>query len=443
MSTYRVPPDRSQTDHVEGLPFGTRGGMLVRHEFPADGEYALKVWPVNLGNMDNNQAFGGISGEKLEFLLDGEQLHVYDWDRELRAGAAIHGGTPDFRFKATAGEHAVGITFLAQNYSPNINDLNKHFLRSTIETGGIAGFTFYPHVGYIRIDGPFDAKPAGASASRNKVLICKPSAEKEEAACAKRIIENLARNAYRRPATDRDVERLMGFYQQARNSGGNFEKGVELAIQSVLMDPSFLFRKEEEPTSVAAGAKYRVSDTELASRLSFFLWSSIPDNELLTLASQNKLRDPKTLDAQVKRMLADPKSQAFVKNFFGQWLQIRGLHGMSPEPKLFPDFDDNLRQALVTIPPNTPNGDERKGELTAQFESSRAVLEAKLGEIQRGVKIGPAERLVQDSVGAEDTGELQDRVGGEVIAAAGNGDDPNIRIVAAHQAYQFQPIDVG
>ena len=343
---YHAPEDTSQDYHVEGLPFGTRGGMIVNHTFPADGEYALKVWPVNLGNMDNNQAFGGISGEKLEFLLDGEQLHVYDWDRELRAGAAIHGGTPDFRFKASAGEHAVGITFLAQNYSPNINDLNKHFLRSTIETGGIAGFTFYPHVGYIRIDGPFNAKPASESASRKKILTCKPANAGEETACAKKIAATLARSAFRRPSTDADVEKLMGFYQRARNDGGNFDKGIEMVVQRVLMDPNFLFRKEAEPENLANNAKYRVTDTELASRLSFFLWSSIPDEELLTVASQNKLRDPKVLEAQVKRMLASPKSESFVTNFFGQWLQVRGLHAMAPEPKLFPDFDDNLRNAF-------------------------------------------------------------------------------------------------
>jgi len=343
---YHVPEDTSQDYHIAGLPFGTRGGMLVTHEFPADAEYEIKVWPVNLGNMDNNQAFGGVSGEKLEVLLDGQRIHLYDWDRELKSGPAIHGGTPPFRFPVKAGEHTVGVTFLATQYAPNTADLNKHFLRSTIETGGIAGYTFYPHVGYIRIDGPFKATGAADSPSRRKIFMCHPANAGEETTCAKKIVTALARHAYRRPATDQDIETLLQFYQRGRNEGGSFDKGIEMAVQAILINPDFIFRKELEPSSLAAGQKYRISDIELASRLSFFLWSSVPDDELMNLALRNQLHDPNVLERQTRRMLADARSQQFVVNFAGQWLNIRGLEAQAPATQAFPDFDDNLRNAF-------------------------------------------------------------------------------------------------
>jgi mono/diheme cytochrome c family protein len=345
-TAYHVPEDTSQDYHIEGLPFGTRGGLVVKHDFPADAEYALEVWPVNLGNMDNNQAFGSVTGEKLEVLLDGERIHVYDWDRELSRGAAIHGGTPPFRFPVRAGEHTVGVTFLATQYAPNTQDLNRHFLRSTIETGGIAGFTFYPHVGYIRIDGPFSAMGAADSVSRRKIFVCHPTEASQETSCARQIVSTLVRHAFRRPATDDDLENLMSFYQRGRNEGGSFDRGVEMAVQAVLMDPEFIFRKEAEPANVAAGQKFRVTDLELANRLSFFLWSSVPDDELVNLAVQNKLRDPHVLEQQTRRMLASPKAQQFIVNFAGQWFNIRGLDAQAPATQAFPDFDDNLRNAF-------------------------------------------------------------------------------------------------
>jgi hypothetical protein len=343
-ATYRVAEDTSQDYHVEGLPFNTRGGLVVDHEFPADGDYAIKVWPVNKGNMDNNNAFGEIRGEKLEVLLDREQLKVLDWDREVGRGAPVHEGTQELRFHATAGSHRVGVTFLATNYAPG-NDLDKHFLRSTIETGGLPGFSFYPHVGYIRIDGPYNATGAADSPSRRKILVCTPKTAAEELTCAKQIISSLVRRAYRRPPNPNDVELLLSFYQKGRNQG-SFDHGIEAAIQRVLMDPDFIFRKEQDPQDSAPGQKHRITDMELASRLSFFLWSTVPDETLITLASQNKLNDPKTLEAQVKRMLADPRSEQFVANFFGQWLNVRGVATQAPVTQNFPDFDDNLRQAF-------------------------------------------------------------------------------------------------
>jgi uncharacterized protein DUF1592/uncharacterized protein DUF1588/uncharacterized protein DUF1587/uncharacterized protein DUF1585/uncharacterized protein DUF1595 len=344
-TVYRVPEDTSQDYHIQGLPFGTRGGLVVKHQFPADGEYVFKVYPVNKGNMDNNQAFGEIKGEKLEILVDGERVKLFDWDREVSRGAPVHNGTADLRIPVQAGLRTVGVTFLATNYAPG-NDLDQHFLRSTIETGGLPGFTFFPHVGRLRIDGPYNAKGASDTASRRKIFVCRPANPAEAAGCAKQIVSTLARRAFRRPVTDQDAELLMGFYQKGRNEGGDFDHGVEMALRRILADPEFVFRKEAELAGLKPGEAYRISDVELASRLSFFLWSSIPDDDLLNLAAQNKLRDPAVLEQQVRRMLADRRSDALVNNFAGQWLSLRALQTQTPVTAEFPDFDDNLRNAM-------------------------------------------------------------------------------------------------
>src|SRR5215471_7197926 len=338
---YRVAEDTSQDYHIEGMPFGTRGGMIVKHVFPADGEYALKITPISKGNMGDTNPFGEITGEKLEFLLDGDRLKLFEWDKErLRED-----GTFNFKFPAKAGTHTVAVTFLATNYAPG-NDLDQHFLRSTIETGGLPGFKFFPHIGKIRIDGPENAKGASDTASRKKIFVCRPANATQEAGCAKQIVSTLARRAFRRPVTEQDTETLLSFYQQGRNEGGDFDHGIELALRRVLADPEFVFRKEVEPANAAPGKPYRISDLELASRLSFFLWSSIPDDELINLASQNKLHEPVVLEQQVRRMLADRRSDQLVLNFAGQWLQVRALQTQSPVTSEFPDFDDNLRQAM-------------------------------------------------------------------------------------------------
>src|SRR3984885_2197703 len=308
LSTYRVASDTTQDYHIEGLPFGTRGGLVAQHEFPADGDYVFKVFPINKGLMDNNTAFGEITGEKLELLIDGQRVHLYDWDKDVARGKAVHGGTADLHFQVKAGPHTVGVTFLATQLAPS-QDLDEHFLRSTIETGGLPVFKFYPHVGKMEILGPF--KPAGASdsPSAKKIFVCRPANASEEAACAKKIVDTLARHAFRRPVTPQDTETLMTFYQQGRNDG-TFDTGIERALQRVLADPEFVFRKEAEPEKLAAGQSYHIGDLELASRLSFFLWSSIPDAELIAVAAKNKLHEPAVLEQQVRRMLTDPKAAA-------------------------------------------------------------------------------------------------------------------------------------
>jgi hypothetical protein len=344
---YRVPGDNTQNYHVEGLPFGTRGGIVIQHEFPADGDYAIKVVPVNRGLMGGSQAFGEVRGEKLEVLLDRERLGLFDWDKGV---AAVSGsgqtGSIDLKFHAKAGLHAIGVTFLATQYAP-VLDLNDQFLRSTIETGGLPGFTFYPHVGSVRVDGPYNATTAPDTASRRKIFVCHPASTtaKDEDACAQRILSILSRRAFRQPPASEDLTKLISIYQNARKEGG-FDHGIELALQGILAHPKFIYRIEGEPLNAAPDQLYRISDLELASRLSFFFWSTAPDDELSNLATQGKLKDPAVLERQVRRLLADRRSESLAMNFAGQWLGLRGLQASYPVVALFPDFDDNLRQAF-------------------------------------------------------------------------------------------------
>ena len=347
-TVYRVAEDATQDYHVEGLPFGTRGGLRVEHLFPADGEYVLRVVPVNMGNMGNTRPFGEVRGEQLEILLDGERAALVDWDDALGVGRFGRGARElaiDLRLPVTAGPHTVGVTFLATNLAPGL-DLNDAFLRSTIETGGLPGFTFHPHVGSLRIDGPYDAAGAGDTPSRRRIFVCRPSGPGDEDACAEEILSTLVRRAYRRPASAADLDTVMRFYRMGREDGGGFEAGIEMGLQRILADPRFIYRVEVEPPGLEPGDAYPVGGLELASRLSFFLWSSGPDDELLDLAEAGRLREPGVLEGQVRRMLADPRSAALTANFAGQWLTLRGLESHVPVVERFPDFDDNLRQAL-------------------------------------------------------------------------------------------------
>jgi hypothetical protein len=343
-TVYKVPEDASQEYHLEGMPFRTRGGIRIEHEFPADGEYGFSVYPVNKGNMDLDTAFGDIRGEKLELSIDGERIELFDWDKDVARGKAVRNGTTPLRIPVKAGRHTVIATFVATQFAPGL-DLNQHFLRSTIETGDLPGFVFFPQLGKVVVEGPYNPTGASHSPSRGKIFVCRPESAGEESACAQRIVSALARRAFRRPIANQDTELLMGFYQQGRNEG-TFDKGIEMVVNRILADPEFVFRKESAPANIKPGEKYRLSDITLASRLSFFLWSSIPDEPLLTLASQNKLHEPAVLEQQVKRMLADPRSDQLVINFAGQWLNLRGLRSQTPVTALYPDFDDNLRQAM-------------------------------------------------------------------------------------------------
>ena len=343
---FNVPDDATQNYHVPGLPFGTRGGTLIEHEFPADGDYEFKIVPIFEGNMGQaNDPFGQITGERLTLTIDGRQVHLFDWDKDMVG--APRSGVPAPPIHVKAGLHTVGVTFLATNYAPDTN-INHVFERATIETGGIPGYVFFPHVGKVKIEGPVNATRASDTPSRRRILVCTPPAgatARQETACARTILSTLARRAYRRPVTAADVDPLLEFYTSGRKDG-SFDAGIEKALRRLLADPEVVFRREVGPASLRAGASYRVSDLALASRLSFFLWSSIPDDELLALAEQGTLREPATLDKQVRRMVADRKSAALIENFAGQWLSLRALATVAPNPSVYPDFDDNLRGAF-------------------------------------------------------------------------------------------------
>ena len=337
---FDVPTDTAQDYHIEGLPFGTRGGMLITHEFPASGDYIFTVKGVT-GYF--TRVLGQIEDEQLEVTLDGERVYLYDWDEEIGNMEGTGGRTPSIPI--SAGLHTIGVTFLVTNDIPG-TELNKPFLRTMISPGEIPGFMFYPHVGQVFLEGPYNATPALDTPSRRKLFVCRPDTPGEEGACARTIISNLVKGAFRRPPTDADLELLTDFYLMGRNEGGNFDSGIEAALQRILADPEFVYRGEREPSAMAEGTGYRLSDLELASRLSFFLWSSIPDNELIDLAAEDRLGDREVLSGQVLRMIRDPRSEALVENFIGQWLNVRGMAASEPVVNLFPDFDSNLREAF-------------------------------------------------------------------------------------------------
>lgn len=339
LAVFDVPVDTSQNEHIEGLPFGTRGGMLIEHEFPADGEFVFTVKGMT-GYF--TRVLGNVRGEKLEITIDGERVYLYDWDEEIGNQEGNGGRTPPISIKA--GFHKVGVTFIATSDLPDIG-LNKSFVRTMNSPGSISGYTFYPHVGQVFIEGPYNGLPATDTQSRKKVFECYPQSSSEEASCANRIISTLVSKAFRRPATEADIEVMMDFYMAGREEGASFDYGIESALQRILADPEFIYRSEIEPGDVPEGSPYLLSDLELASRLSFFLWSSIPDAELVEVATQGRLHEPQVLQQQVQRMFADPRSEAFIENFTGQWLNVRGMAASEPVVEMFPDFDSTLRDA--------------------------------------------------------------------------------------------------
>jgi hypothetical protein len=305
----------------------------------------VKLLEINLGSIR------GLEYEhQLEVTVDGERVLLTpvggpkDYtESSLNATNVVNSLAErlQVRVKVKAGQRPVGAAFLMKNAAQGANRLQA-FQRSTLIATDHLGL---PHVENITITGPFNATGVSDTPSRQRLLVCRPVKAADESACAKRIISTLARRAYRRPVTDADVTSLMSFYDTGRREG-SFERGIELATRAVLVSPKFVFRVERDPAGVAPGSPYRISDVDLASRVSFFLWSSIPDEELLELAIRGQLSKPAVLDAQVRRMLADPRAQALTDNFAGQWLQTRNLRNTTPDKNDFPDFDDNLRQAF-------------------------------------------------------------------------------------------------
>jgi len=261
LAVFDAPHDTSQNSYIEGLPFGTRGGMLLEHEFPADGNYVFTVKGMT-GYF--TAVLGNVKGEKLEVTIDGARVYLYDWDSEIATQEGNGGRTPEIPIKA--GFHRVGVTFIATSDLPDTG-LNKSFVRTMNSPGAISGYTFYPHVGQVFIEGPFSGVVAKSTQSRDKIFECYPEESSQESECARKIISTLASKAFRRPTTDGDLGTMMGFFQSGREEGGSFDYGVEAVVQRILADPEFIYRSEIEPSGVTPGSPYGISDLELASRL--------------------------------------------------------------------------------------------------------------------------------------------------------------------------------
>jgi len=408
VNIYRLDPEHPQDERVDELPFGTRGGIAVRSEFPVDGTYIVKV------------EVGAANGHDLEVTVDGERVALRSLgsggpgapsvdappgqpdpsdpdptppsvDRPVaqgrgagptdaagsagaagarggRAGGRARAAAPpplEFPLALKAGPKLIGVAFVQRTEARD-----EATLRPRMRSRGTQ-----PAINSVTISGPYKVTGTGDSPSRRRVFVCRPASAKgsgeagsssaEETACARRILSTLARRAYRRPANETDLRDLLPFYEQGRKQG-SFDLGIQKALERLLVSPQFLFRIEREPANVATATAYRVSDLELASRLSFFIWSSIPDDELLDAASSGRLKDPKVLEQQVRRMLADPRSESLVTNFAAQWLYLRDISAKLPDEILFADFDETLRSAM-----------QRETELFigSVFRENRSVLD--------------------------------------------------------------------
>jgi hypothetical protein len=337
--TVNLPPDLTQEEHFDELPFGTRGGMVMHYTFPLDAEYQFVVRLQR----DRNEYIEGLHAEhQVELMLDDQRVRLFTV-KPPPAGQDHHLVEKDLnvRIPVKAGPHAVAVSFLKmpstllesgrQPYQAHFN-MDRH-PRIT------------PALFSISVNGPYDVKGPGDTPSRRRIFVCRPAKPNEDDACARRILATLMRRAYRRPVTDADLQMPLKFFSDANTSGG-FESGVEMALRAVLVSPEFLFRVEQDPADVAPGAAYRIDDLALATRLSFFLWSSVPDDELLDAAVSGKLHTPTVLEKEVRRMLADSRSRSMVNNFAEQWLYLRNLASTTPDMRRFTDFDDNLRQSF-------------------------------------------------------------------------------------------------
>ena len=343
--TFRIASDLGQDQRLDGLPFGTRGGVAVQYNFPEDAEYLIEVLPDGPLRVEAHQLEISIDGERVELLTVGKSPD----DADPRGLYIPEVGSQQVRVPVTAGPHEVGVTFLRKT-AAEPEGLRKLYLRPFTGEGSGGDSRYQPYVESVTIAGPYEAsgaRPVEDTPSRLAIFDCRPVTDTEidGSNCARAILERMARRAYRRPVSEEDVDRLMMFYDRGREGAG-FDSGIEMALRRLLVSPEFLFRVERDPPGVTADTDYAVSDLELASRLSFFLWSSIPDEELLALAERGTLGDDQVFQAQVERMLADPRSEALVTNFAGQWLTLRNAAAVRPDEDEFPDFGEALRQAF-------------------------------------------------------------------------------------------------
>ena len=330
--TFRLKADLSQDTSFDNLPLGTRGGTVINYQFPLDADYVIKVEPLG----------GGADAHDLEVSIDGARVKLFHLDPRSGMGTGqgydSEGGALTVRIPVKAGQRAVAATFVRRS-SALVETVREPF-RAPHSEGAPRT---QPAVASVTITGPFDAHGVSETPSRKRIFACRPSTRAAETECARQIFGSLARRAYRRPVSNSELGVLLKFFDDGRQKSG-FEGGIEMGIRRLLVSPEFLFRLEADPANIAPGAAYALSDFELASRLSFFLWSSIPDDELLDAATRGTLHKPAVLERQVRRMLADPKSEAMSSNFAGQWLQLRTLEGSSPNEFLFPNFGENMRR---------------------------------------------------------------------------------------------------
>ena len=379
IETFKISKALVQDDRLgDELPFGSQGGALVRYNFPVDAEYTIKVL---LRRQEYDYIIGMGERHQLDFRLDGVRLKRFSVGGEAKGMTTPENfagntqGDPEFeeymhtadahlelRVAVTAGPHEVGVSFVRRFWQPEgvLQPPQTGFGRTTNEY-----YHGNPAVELVFIGGPYGAATTGDSASRRKIFICRPKDKASEEPCANRILSTLATRAYRRPVSDNEMATLIRFYRDGREAGG-FDAGIQRGLERILAAPSFLFRVEREPAGVAAGSVFRVGNLDLASRLSFFLWSSVPDDELRAAAVRGTLNDPVALEQQVRRLLRDPRSSSLVDNFANRWLELSKLAGVVPDTELYPEFDENLRDAMQH---------ETKLFIGSQIRENRSVLE--------------------------------------------------------------------
>jgi len=342
-AVYKIDRTASQLRHVEGAPFGTRGGISTVYNFPADGEYDFRAL---LHGTPTGTLFGWVPGEQLEVSIDGERISVMDIDPRMSesapSGLNLHSG----KIFIKAGSHRVSAAFPLKHSDLFEEDIapNEHTLADT-DIGDYHELTELPHLREFEISGPFNVTGVSDTPSRRRVFVCRPLGPQDEQPCATRILTNLAKQAYRRPVSAEDMEGLMSFYEVGRKEG-DFESGIRVALQALLTSPAFVFRLERAPAGVKPGQTYRISDLELASRLSYFLWNTMPDDELMTVAAQNRLHDPLVLDKEVRRMLRDARSESLSTKFAGEWLHLPDLYNLHPDAFYYPFYDHTLAEGL-------------------------------------------------------------------------------------------------
>jgi hypothetical protein len=343
-TTHKLPRTASQLTHVEGAPFGTRGGISVIHNFPADGEYTFRMM---LHSIPTGQLYGSTArNEQLEVSIDGERQALLDINPRMSEADpnGMNLQTPPVTVKA--GPHRVSAAFIQRSEAP-VDDVLapvEHTLADT-QIGSALGVTTLPHLRDLAIVGPHRVTGVSDTPSRRRVFTCRPLAPEDEVPCASKIVSDLARHAYRRPLTAEDLDGLMGFYKQGRE-GRDFESGIRTALQAILASPHFIFRLEEAPVTAKPGQNYRLRDLDLASRLSYFLWASAPDAELLKAAGGETLKTPAALEKQVRRMLADPRAETLATRFAAQWLRLQDLDKIHPDPLQYPQYDHTLGEAM-------------------------------------------------------------------------------------------------